>query len=90
MIWAEQAVMGEAEGLRHEDRVGIRARPYLTQYRHDRFMLTTAVISFRCQPGTNPKRERGIALKQRKDMLKPGFQLGRAGNRPLLAYPQPR
>ena len=73
MIGAEQAVMGEAEGLRQEDWVRVEARPYLTQYSHDRSMLTAAVISFRCQPGTDPKRERSMRLKQRKDMLKPGF-----------------
>jgi hypothetical protein len=36
-------------------------------------MLTVAVISFRCQPGTDPKPERSMRLKQRKGMLKPGF-----------------
>ena len=65
--------MGEAEGLRHEDWVRVGVRPYLTQYSHDRSMLTMAVISFRRQPGTDPKRERSMRLKQRKDMLKPGF-----------------
>ena len=65
--------MGEAEGLRQEDWVRVEARPYLTQYSHDRSMLTMAVISLRRQPGTDPKRERSIRLEQRKDMLKPGF-----------------
>jgi hypothetical protein len=53
-------------------------------------MLAMAVISFRCQPGTDAKRDRSVRLEQRKDMLKPRFHLRRAGNRPSLAHPQPR
>ena len=73
VIGAEQAVMGEAECLGQENRVRVGARPYLTQYGHDRSMLTMAVIAFRCQSAADPKRERGIRLEHRKDVLKPGL-----------------
>ena len=73
VIRAEQAVMGEAEGLRQQDRVRVGVRPYLTECGHDRRMLAMAVIGFRRQPGADPKRERSVRLEQRKDVLKPGF-----------------
>lgn len=89
MFRAEQAVMGQAEGLRQEHRVRVGVCPYLIKHSRDRRLLTTAVVGFRRQPGTDPERERCMRLKQRKDLLKPGFQLRRAGNRPSLANPQP-
>jgi hypothetical protein len=65
--------MGEAEGLRHQDRVRVGTRPYLTKHGHDRSVLAQAVISFRRQPGTDPKRKRSMRVKQRKDLLQAGF-----------------
>ena len=65
--------MGEAEGLRQDNWVRVGARPYLSQHGHDRFMLTMAVIGLRCQSAADPKRVRSIGLKQRKDVLQPGF-----------------
>ena len=81
--------MREAEGLGQDNGIRVGARPYLIKHGHDRFMLTTAVIGLRREPAADPERERSIGLKQRKDVLQPGFQLCRAGNRPSLAYPQP-
>ena len=73
VIGPEQAVMGQAEGLRQDNGVRVGARPYLIKHGHDRLMLTMAVIGLRCQSAADPKRERSIGLKQRKDVLQPGF-----------------
>ncbi len=61
IIGIEQAVMGEAEGLRQKNWVRVGARPYLIKHGHDRSMLTVAVIGLRCQSAADPKRERSVA-----------------------------
>ena len=65
--------MGEAEGLGQQDRVRVGASPDLTKHSQDRRVLTLAVVGFRCQPGSDPKRERAVRRKQGKDALKAGF-----------------
>lgn len=80
--------MGKAQRLRHEDWVRVGVRPYLAEHRQNRGMLTASVVSLGRQPGADPERERSVRFERGKGMLKPGFHMRRAGNRPPLAEPQ--
>ena len=87
VLGAEQAVVGDAEGLGEE--FGVPGRAHLVQRGQHGGVRAAGVVRLPGQPGADPQGQGRPRVEQREHVLQPRLEQHRAGDGAALGHPQP-